>query len=58
MKKTNKKSVSEKQRLHQISQLIKKDLVNLKKSKKPEPNSVEVICTPYDIFHATKKRGK
>ena len=51
-----KKSSTEKQRLHQISQLIKKDLTNLKRSKKEEPNTAEVICTPHDIFHSKKKR--
>jgi len=54
--KTNKKQFSEKQRLHQISQLIKKDLTNLKKSKKEEPNTVEVVCTPHDIFHSKNKK--
>jgi hypothetical protein len=53
---TNKKTSTEKQRLREISQLIKKDLTNLKKSKKEEPNTVEVICTPHDIFHSKKKR--
>jgi len=51
------KKLSEEQRIQVISKLIKKDLVNLKKSKKPEPNTVEVICTPRDIFH-TKRRKK
>jgi hypothetical protein len=50
-----KKKLTEKERIKEISQLIKKDLVNLKKSKKAEPNSAEVICTPHDIFHVSKK---
>lgn len=54
---TNKK-FTEKQRLHEIGQLIKKDLTNLKKKKVAEPNSIEVICTPYDIFHTSKKVKK
>ena len=57
MPKTNKK-FTEKQRIHQISQLIKKDLTNLKKKKATEPNSIEVICTPHDIFHTSKKNKK
>jgi hypothetical protein len=56
MPRIDKKQLSEKQRLHQISQLIKKDLTNLKKSKREEPNTVEVICTPHDIFHSKRKR--
>ncbi|CAH1755716.1 4968_t:CDS:2 [Entrophospora sp. SA101] len=43
------------QRLQEISQLIKKDLTNLKKRKATEPNSIEVICTPHDIFHTSRK---
>ena len=50
------KKLTEKQKLQEISQLIKKDVVNLKKSKKKEPNSIEVICTPQDIFHASNKK--
>lgn len=53
---TNKKTSTEKQRLYEISQLIKKDLTNLKKSKKEEPNTVEVICTPHDIFNSKRKK--
>jgi hypothetical protein len=58
MKRTKKGQSTEKQRLHEISQLIKKDLTSLKKSKKGEPNTAEVICTPQDIFHSTKKKRK
>lgn len=54
MLRTNKKLSTEKQRLHEISQLIKKDLTSLKKSKKVEPNTAEVICTSDDIFHPKK----
>jgi len=54
MTKTN-KNFTEKQRLHEISQLIKKDLTSLKKSKKAEPNTAEVVCTPRDIFHSKRK---
>ena len=57
MPKTNKKP-TEKQRLQDIGQLIKKDLANLKKRKVAEPNSVEVICTPHDIFHTSRKSKK
>jgi hypothetical protein len=52
----NKKSFTEQQRLQEISKLIKKDLTNLKKSKREEPNTIEVICTPRDIFHSKRKK--
>ena len=52
------KNLSEKQRLQAIGKLIKKDLANLKKRKAAEPNSIEVICTPHDIFHTAKRRKK
>jgi hypothetical protein len=55
--KTNQK-LTEKQRLQEISQLIKKDLANLKKRKATEPSSIEVICTPRDIFHTSRKSKK
>jgi hypothetical protein len=54
----NKKELTEKQRIQQIGQLIKKDLNNLKKRKIAEPNSIEVICTPHDIFHTSRKSKK
>ena len=43
------KTLTEKQRIQQISQLIKQDLANLKKKRAVEPNTVEVACEPEEF---------